>query len=144
MHPLVVTWRRLSRSGRRLVKSTCSPRRTGRRAGSTSHWYFPTFVERALRTSWRTAIDIVAPQTGFVSPVNFRIFFLGFCRNRRILFTQPDPNSFIISFVCSSDRLLRRKFPLLQILSHSLQCQIHRILLFDQQLNSPPCPKREV
>ena len=85
---------------------------------------------------------IVAAQSSFISPVNFRFFLSGANSNSRILFFQPDANSLIVALIRPLNRLLRGKAPHIQVIADRLQAQIHRIFLLDQslyRLSSPEC-----
>ena len=85
---------------------------------------------------------IVAAQSSFISPVNFRFFLSGASSNSRILFFQPDANSLIVALIRPPNRLLRGKTPHIQVIANRLQAQIHRIFLLDQslyRLSSPEC-----
>ena len=106
--------------------------------GSSFHILHRSFPFRRIASPF----NIVAAQSGFISPVNFRFFLSGASCNSRILFFQPDANLLIIAFIRPSSRLLRGKAPHIQVIADRLQAQIHRIFLFDQslhRLSSPAC-----
>ena len=88
----------------------------------------------------------VIEQTGFITPVNFSIFFVGSFGNRRVFFIKSFFHSFWILFIGLSQRLLRSKSPAFQIFTHSSDRHLNRPQPSNQLLNcyTGPQSKRDL
>ncbi len=86
-------------------------------------------------------IDIIASQAGFISPMDFCVLGMRLGGDGWIFLFKPDPYTFIISFIGSTQWLLRCETPFFQISTYGNKCHLYLKLLLQQQLNRLPSPQ---
>ena len=89
------------------------------------------------------AILVAVAQTGFIAPMDLRLFPLGSLGNDRVLLLKPLLDRFGVLLIGPSKRLLRSEPPALQVLAHRADRHSNPPLLLDDLLNTESSPQSE-
>jgi hypothetical protein len=85
----------------------------------------------------------IITQSGFITPMDFGVLFLGSLSNFRIVLIQPGLDRFGILFVCPTQGLLGRESPSFQVFANGPNRHVNRPQLFNQLLNRNAGPQHE-